>query len=81
MFSPFKALYGYDPVFAAAPMIIVDGELSVAKWVKERQSYSEFLKERLASAQNRMKVQADKNRTERSFQEGEMVLLKLQPYV
>jgi hypothetical protein len=28
-----------------------------------------------------MKVQADKNRTERSFQEGEMVLLKLQPYV
>lgn len=78
--SPFKALYGHDPVFAAAPMIPVDGELSVAEWVKERQSYSEFLKESLASAQNRMKVQADKNRTERSFQ-GEMVLLKLQPYV
>lgn len=28
-----------------------------------------------------MKVQADKHRTEREFQEGDMVFLKLQPYV
>jgi hypothetical protein len=40
-----------------------------------------MLKVQLARAQNRMKKQADKLRTHRIFQVGEMVLLKLQPYV
>lgn len=35
----------------------------------------------LLRAQQRMKMQADKRRTERSFQVGDMVYLKLQPYV
>ena len=32
------------------------------------------------AAQNRTKTQADKNRSDREFQEGDQVLLKLQPY-
>lgn len=40
----------------------------------------ELLKNHLAVAQNRMKVHADCNRTDRQFQVGEQVLLKLQPY-
>jgi hypothetical protein len=39
-----------------------------------------LLKEHLLKAQNRMKLQADRQRSGRSFQVGEQVLLKLQPY-
>jgi hypothetical protein len=38
------------------------------------------LKQHLAQAQNRMKVMADKKRTDHQFQVGDKVLLKLQPY-
>lgn len=40
-----------------------------------------LLRQHLLRAQQRMKVQADKRRSERSFQVGESVYLKLQPYV
>ena len=39
-----------------------------------------MLKTQLAQAQNRMKQQANKLRTDRVFQVGEQVLLRLQPY-
>lgn len=38
------------------------------------------LKEKLLQAQTRMKNYADQNRSERSFQVGDFVYLKLQPY-
>lgn len=46
----------------------------------QRQMHTELLKQQLAATQNRIKHQADKNRTDREFQVGEQVLLKLQPY-
>lgn len=79
--SPFKALYGYDPVLAAAPHLLGDTDQSVQDLLQERLAYSELLKTRLAAAQNRMKHQADKFRLDRDFQVGDSVLLKLQPYV
>jgi hypothetical protein len=79
--SPFKVLYGYDPVFAAAPVLSEAKDQSVHDLLMERQQCSEILKSRLAAAQNQMKIQADKRRSDRVFQEGELVLLKLQPYV
>jgi ribosomal protein L21E len=39
------------------------------------------MKQHLLRAQLRMKKQADKHRVERSFDVGDMVFLKLQPYV
>lgn len=42
---------------------------------------SELIRKQLIRAQQRMKAQADKNRTEREFQEGDSVFLKLQPYI
>jgi hypothetical protein len=51
--SPFKALYGYDAVFAAAPIVAVGSDQSVEELFQERTAYSELLKNRLATAQNR----------------------------
>jgi len=48
--------------------------------LQNRTDHIAMLKNQLAVAQNRMKLQADKNRVDRSFQVGEQVLLKLQPY-
>ena len=46
----------------------------------DRQVQLDRIKKHLVAAQNRMKLQADKQRTEKTFQVGEQVLLKLQPY-
>ncbi|XP_071939007.1 uncharacterized protein [Coffea arabica] len=48
--------------------------------VQSRLQVIALIKENLAKAQNRMKVFADKHRSERVFQEGDWVFLKLQPY-
>jgi hypothetical protein len=48
--------------------------------IEERVHQVELIKQHLAVAQNRMKLFADRNRTEKSFEVGDKVLLKLQPY-
>lgn len=79
--SPLKALYGYDPPLGSF-LPLPDSEQSPASsLVQDRETQLTRLKAHLQVAQNRMKVQADKNRTDRQFQVGESVLLKLQPYV
>jgi hypothetical protein len=40
-----------------------------------------MLQQQLLRAQQRMKAQADKHRSEREFQAGDLVYLKVQPYV
>jgi hypothetical protein len=79
--SPFKALYAADPHPRLFPTLQLTDHPDVAELLKERQMSTALLKEQLAKAQNRMKLQADNNRIDRSFQIGEMGLLKLQPYV
>lgn len=79
--SPFRALYGHEPNFGAIPTLDEEVPLSIAEMLTERNAHMDLLKKHLAAAQNRMKQKADKNRTEKSFQTGEAVLLKLQPYV
>ena len=48
--------------------------------VQEMKNQNAWLKEHLARAQNKMKIAADRNRTDREYQVGEQVLLKLQLY-
>lgn len=43
--------------------------------IRDRQAMTKLLHEHLAQAQNRMKQQADFNRTERSFEVGDWVYL------
>jgi len=49
--------------------------------MSERQVMMAAVRQHLLRAQQRMKLQADKKRSERSFSVGDMVYLKLQPYV
>jgi hypothetical protein len=78
--TPFKVLYGYEPVVAAVPLLPSTDNKSVQEMLAERQAYTELIKVNLTRAQNKIKLQADKHRTNREFQVGDQVLLKLQPY-
>jgi hypothetical protein len=65
--SPFKALYGYDPNMIAAPANFETSNKSIADWAQEREAYNEVLRDHLLTTQNKMKVQADKQRINREF--------------
>ncbi|KAB2599988.1 hypothetical protein D8674_010259 [Pyrus ussuriensis x Pyrus communis] len=79
-FTPFEIVYGYPPPH------IVSYELGSAKLesvehgLMAKDKMLTMLKNNLIIAQNRMKVQADKNRSERTFEVGDWVYLKLIPY-
>ena len=53
---------------------------TVAELVENRELHLQSPKQHLAVAQNRMKVMADRKRTDLQFSVGDQVLLKLQPY-
>lgn len=79
--SPFEVLYGRSPRQLG---ISVDSTCSVTnlqEWLTERKLMQDLLKQHLERIRLRMKHQADKKRSERSFAVGDMVFLKLQPYV
>lgn len=78
--SPFKALYGHDPFLGVPLQPSSTTSVLVQDFIADHQLHAELLKEHLARAQNRMKLAADRQRTEVTFQLGEKVLLKLQPY-
>lgn len=85
--SPYKALFGTDLSYGLLPPLTesafdtsVSDSLEVDALLKERALFSSLLKHHLICAQNRMKQTADVKRTPRSFQVGDLVLLKLQPY-
>lgn len=80
--TPFTALYGVEPNFGALPNLFnVQTPDSLHELAAEHQQFTDLLKAHLLRAQQRMKHQADRKRTNREFSVGEQVLLKLQPYV
>jgi hypothetical protein len=79
--SPFKDLYGYEPVLAAAPHLLGDTDQSVQELLQERLAYSELLKTCLAATQNRMTHHADKFRLDREFQVGGSCTSEIATYV
>jgi hypothetical protein len=78
--SPFKALYGYTADTGLLLSALPESSPELGEWLQDRMAHFEHLKDSLAKSQNRMKMYADKKRIDRSFQVGEQVLLKLQPY-
>lgn len=53
---------------------------AVDNWARERAAILRMLRENLQQAQNRMKHYADRLRTEREFDVGDWVYLRLQSY-
>lgn len=78
-FIPFKVVYGRPPltlqyVPKTAKVQSMEGLLY------DRDRVRKILLDNLTKAQNRMKFFADRHRTDRKFEVGDLVLLKLQPY-
>jgi hypothetical protein len=78
--SPFKALYGYDSL-TFMEIVFGDSKAPMAKeWIQESQDILRELKDHLQRSQNQQKFYANKHRVERSFEVGDFVYLRLQPY-
>jgi len=78
--SPFEVLYGHPPRHFGIEGVDACAVPDLATWLRDHQDMINLLQQ-LLRAQQRMKYQADKSRSERSFAVGEQVWLKLQPYV
>jgi len=79
--SPFEVLYGHPPRHFGLSVDSVSASTEVDVVLGERATMLSSVRQHLLRAQQRMKHQADKRRSERSFQIGDYVYLKLQPYV
>jgi hypothetical protein len=79
--SPFEVLFGRTPRHFGVSASADTGNQELDAWSKERAIMLPVIRQHLARAQHRMKVQADKHRSEREFAVGDSVYLKLQPYV
>ncbi|XP_059281039.1 uncharacterized protein LOC132034681 [Lycium ferocissimum] len=77
--SPYEVIFIQKP----PPCTLPPFGLPTWTWLIEVSSEEVILRKlkfHLAQAQNRMKMLADKHRTERSFEVGDWVFVKLQPY-
>ena len=74
------ALYGNHPPSITSSLKEKSKVQVVEDHNEHQQKVLQILKENLTMAHNRMKQQADQHRSERSFEVGDWVLLKLQPY-
>jgi hypothetical protein len=78
--TPFEALYHYSPPMVGEFKITSETCLAASLTVTERDNMMKQLKENLLHAQNRMKVYDNQHRTDRHYDAGEMVHLRIQPY-
>lgn len=79
--SPFEVLYGHSPRHFGISNLQLCSILDLEQWLKEQELLTRVIQQHLVRAQQRMKSQADKHRSERSFSPRDMVYMKLQPYV
>lgn len=73
--TPFEACYGYKPMPVPLGTLCETLVPAATHIIRDRQAMTKLLHEHLAQAQNRMKQQADLNRTEHSFEVGDWVYL------
>jgi hypothetical protein len=78
--SPFEALYGYKPPQIGEIAIPCDVSDEAEISLQAQEEMMKSLQQNLQVAQTRMKKFADLNRTERMFNVGDLVYLKMQPY-
>lgn len=81
--TPFEVLYGYPPRHLGVDFRAACDVPSLHVWLDERKVVVQLVQQQAAASSCTLcqKTQADKHRTERTFQIGDLVYLKLQPYV
>jgi hypothetical protein len=78
--SPFEVLYGHSPRHFGVLDRFECAVPDLQDWLKEREVITSLLRQHLLRAQQRMKFQADKKRSDREFEVGDWVFLKAQPH-
>ncbi|KAK8916726.1 hypothetical protein KSP39_PZI022713 [Platanthera zijinensis] len=78
--TPFEVVYGRPPPTLSSYEPGSTAVAAVDRALRDRDRTLTTLRENLRAAQDRMKIQADRHRTEREFQVGDEVFLKLRPY-
>lgn len=79
--TPFEVLYGQPPRHLGIDVMESCVVPDLQEWLLKRKLMLQLIQQQLSRAQQRQKHQADKHRSERSFDVGDWVFLKLQPYV
>ena len=69
------ALYGYHHPYITSPLKGKSKVQAVEEHLEHQQEVLQLLKDNLAMAKKRMKQQADKHCSERSFEEGDCVFM------
>ena len=78
--TPFRALYGYE-FLSFIDLALQDSKAPLAKdWIMDQQDILWALKDNIQRAQNQQKLYDDRHHTEQSFEVGDRVFLRLQPY-
>lgn len=78
--TPYEAVFGRKPPTLLQYIPQTAKVKAVEEVLLDRDQVNKVLKDNLHLARERMKLQVDKHRTERSFEINDWVLLKLQPY-
>ncbi|PRQ23185.1 putative nucleotidyltransferase, Ribonuclease H [Rosa chinensis] len=78
--TPFQAVYGTPPPSVSQYSPGSSSVHAVDQALQDRNTLLQLLRSHMLEAQNRMKQQADRHRTEREFNTGDWVFLKLHPY-
>lgn len=78
--TPYEMVYGQPPPIHLPYLPGESSCTSVDRSLRKREEAIAMLKFHLSRAQNRMKQSADSHRSERQFNIGDFVYLKLQPY-
>lgn len=78
--TPFQALYGRAPPTIARYILGSTASNLVESYLLQRDEVLQILKTNLLKAQHRMKVLADRSRTDIAFEVGDWVFVKLKPY-
>jgi hypothetical protein len=79
--TPFEVLYRYPPNHLGLHFSDQGTIPSLQTWLTERKLMIQLIQQQLTRAQQCQKKQADLHRTPRTFEVGDLVCLKLQPYV
>jgi hypothetical protein len=79
--TPYEILYGMTPPIHL-PYTPKDSPVEVVdQYLTQREDMFKLIRSNLLRPQNKMTHQANKKRSERMFSKGDLVYLKLQPYL